>query len=261
MTIAPPESLSSSKNTPGPVQSRLWSAFDQIYCITLATRPDRLASARAQFRRVGLSGLVQFRIVDKHPTDSERGIFESHMSCLRAGLAAGADKILIFEDDILFSRFSADTLGSAIRFMQSNDDWKLFFLGCFVNSSRKTRHRAVIKIDYRCTAHAYVVSRRFAQELVQIPFQNVPFDDLLRKLSFGYVYALYPGIAFQSSSATDNDKLIGVDRARRFFGGFRRLQLWNEFSSRRFVPLVVAHFALLAILVLALLARYGRLHK
>jgi GR25 family glycosyltransferase involved in LPS biosynthesis len=234
-----------------------WRAFDRIYCISLNNRPDRYETARTQFKRVGLGDLVEVTLVDKHPSNSEHGIFESHMACLRAGLAAGAERIAIFEDDIIFSRFSPERLRRAVRFMESDSNWQIFFFGCFVNSSHKTQYRSVVKVCYRCCAHGYVVSRQFARKLVESPWQNIAYDDLLRSLGTDGAYAVYPGFAFQSASATDNDKLRGVDRARRLFGGLQRLQQWNEFSSRRFVPLIVGHFIVSLMVVLIFLRHYG----
>jgi hypothetical protein len=145
--------------------------------------------------------------------------------------------------------------------MEETNDWFVFFLGCFVNSSRKTTFKSVMKIEYRCTAHGYVVSREFAQQLVRVPWQNIPFDDLLRSLSVGHVYAIYPALAFQSAATTDNDKLRRVDRIRRILGGFRRLQRWNEFSARRLVPLVIAHAVVIVVMILLLLFRCGAFRR
>ena len=94
-----------------------------------------------------------------------------------------------------------------------------------------------------------------------MPWQNIPYDDLLRSLSTDGVYAVYPGFAFQSASATDNDNLRGVDRARRLFGGLQRLQQWNEFSTRRLVPLIVGHVVVLLIVALLLLRYHGLLWR
>jgi GR25 family glycosyltransferase involved in LPS biosynthesis len=234
-----------------------WHAFDRIYCISLNNRPDRLETARRQLKSVGLDGLVEFMQFDKDPTNSERGIFESHMACLRAGLAAGAERILIFEDDILFSRFSQERLRRAIYFMNSNKDWRLFFFGCFVNYSRKTAFRSIVKVGYRCCAHGYVVNGHFARELVEVPWREVAYDDFLRSYGTEGAYAIYPGFAFQSASPTDNDKLRRVDRARRLFGGLRRLQRWNEFSTRKFKQLVIGHILFAITLAVILLHHFG----
>ncbi|MGD0461151.1 MAG: glycosyltransferase [Tepidisphaeraceae bacterium] len=233
-----------------------WSGFDRIYCISLAQRADRREKARKEFARIGLTDRVQFVIVDSHPTDSEQGIFESHMSCLRAALAAAAQNIVVFEDDILIRRFSPKVLAGAIRFMKSTAEWHMFFFGCFVRSSKKTPFESVLKILYRCTAHAYVVNRAFAQKLVEIPWQGVAYDDLLCSLQDERFYTCYPAFAFQSGSSTDNHKLQGIDRARRLAGGLYRLQRWNEFSHRHLLTLIVVH--VVVVLLLSAIALYHR---
>jgi GR25 family glycosyltransferase involved in LPS biosynthesis len=233
-----------------------WGSFDQIYCISLSQRADRRESAQQEFARIGVADRVQFIIVDSHPTDSEQGIFESHMACLRAGLAAGARNILMFEDDILIRRFSAEALNGSVRFMKSNADWRVFFFGCFVRSSKKTSIDSVLKVRYRCSAHAYVVTRAFAEKLVEIPWRGVAYDDLLRTLQGDGFYACYPAFAFQSGASTNNDKLLKVDRARRLFGGLYRLQRWNEFSNRHLAALIVVH--VVVVLLLSAIALYHR---
>jgi GR25 family glycosyltransferase involved in LPS biosynthesis len=227
-----------------------WAFFDRVYCITLADRLDRRAAATRQFQAVGLLPRVEIFTVAKHPRDTEQGIFESHMSCLRAGLSAGAQTILVFEDDILFERFSPAAMADAVLFLRTDADWHLFFLGCFVKSSRPTARRAVHKVRFKCTTHAYAVHRRFAQTWVQTPWAGVAYDDALRHLRDDHTYALCPGAAFQSESPTDNSKNAGLDRVRRLLGGMPRLQKLNEFTHRHARALVVAHIvALMAIAV------------
>jgi len=256
-------------NIPAPAQTSqrinpssvpAWSFFDRIYCISLSNRLDRQKQAREQFERVGLLERVEFVIVDKHPTDSEQGIFESHMECLRIGLAAGARNIVVFEDDILFLRFSPKLLDRAIRFMKTHPDWGMFFFGCFVYSSRKTSFPSILQIRYRCTAHAYVANRRFAQEIVKQSWRGIAYDDVLRSMTRRQAYAVYPSFAFQSGSATDNSKLRAIDRIRRLIGGVRMLQRWNEFSSRHWRAIVVNHILIVLILILLVAKSRHGLH-
>jgi GR25 family glycosyltransferase involved in LPS biosynthesis len=234
-----------------------WGFFDRIYCISLANRSDRQRQARAEFERVGLSDLVEFVIVDKHPDNSEQGIFESHTACLRAGLAGGAQNILIFEDDIIFRRFSRKILGRAIEFMRTDTDWSMFFFGCFVYSSRRTRFRSILRVRYQCTAHAYVVSRGFAEKLAEQPWQGIAYDDVLRSMTDEKAFAVYPAFAFQSGSSTDNDNLRGIDRIRRLLGGSRRLQRWNEFSRHHLAGLVVGHALFILVVIVAIVLIRG----
>jgi GR25 family glycosyltransferase involved in LPS biosynthesis len=244
-----PGGAAESQSDGGRSRATPWDYFDRVYCITLAGRTDRRRRAEAEFAAVGLAGKVEFRIFQKHPTDAEEGIFESHMQCLRAGLEGG-DKILIFEDDVTFHRFSLKAMEDAVRFMQSDRDWRIFFLGCFVDSSRRSSFPSVIQIKFRCLAHAYVVNREFAELLVEQRWSGVAYDDLLRKIvGRGRAYALYPAIASQSGSPTDNGKTVGIDRIRRLLGGVRRLQRWNEFSTLYLKELIAAHVILVGILI------------
>jgi GR25 family glycosyltransferase involved in LPS biosynthesis len=228
-----------------------WSIFDRIYCISLKNRTDRRAVAQAHFARVGLADAVQFVLVDKDSDDSERGIYESHLLCMKMGLAAGARRMLIFEDDVVFHRVSPALIKDMISFLEANDDWRFFFLGCLVNRSEKTAYPSVVRIEYRSLAHAYVVTAACARELVeQHPWSGRAFDAMLRDMQSDQLFALYPSVAFQSNAASDNDRYLPLDRFRRFCGGLKHIQRANEFYHRHKRAIIAAH--LLAVLVIGL---------
>jgi hypothetical protein len=229
--------------------SLVWDFFERIYCISVKERTDRRSSARAAFERVGLSGRVEFVLVDKHVQNSERGIYESHMKCLRAGLKAGAQRIVVFEDDILIDRSSPRTLADGVEFMKSGHPWNMFFFGCFVAGCRRTEFRSVLKVKYRCTAHAYVVNRPFAEKLVAMEWEGLAFDNVLRGLNDDHFYAAYPAFAFQSASPTDNDRTKKIDRIRRLLGGMHWQQKWNEFSHLKWPQMVVGHAVSIGVIV------------
>ncbi|MEJ2099691.1 MAG: glycosyltransferase, partial [Desulfobacterales bacterium] len=115
-----------------------WGYFDKFYCISLDERTDRRVHARAQFQKVGLADKVEFVIVTKHPHNCEESIYHSHMACIKKGLLAGAERIVIFEDDILFDRFSNAGLKDCVDFLAGTDNWNVLFFGCLVSDSRKT---------------------------------------------------------------------------------------------------------------------------
>lgn len=221
-------------------QKNDWDYFDRIYCITLAERIDRRRQAEFQFQKVGLDGRVSFVTVHRHPSNSEQGIYESHTSCLRQGLSHGARTILIFEDDVVFDRFSSKKLKACIAFLSQKADWKAFFFGCLVKSSHMTAFPDIVAIVYRCMAHAYVLKEDFARQLVNQPWQGVPFDAMLSRLQEDY-YAVYPAFAFQSDSGTDNAQHRALDRFRRWFGGMQRIQKGNEWTRRHIKLIVVSH--------------------
>ena len=226
-----------------------WSFFDRIYCISIDTRIDRRTEAKKQFAGCGLLERVEFVLVKKHPADQERGIFQSHIMCLKKGLKAGAEHILIFEDDILIKNFQQHSLGNAVTFLQKNTHWNAFFLGAIINKMEKTDTQSVVTIQFRCLAHAYAVNRPFAEHIVCQSWKDIPFDNLLRKHSKEF-YALSPMIAFQSGASTDNQTIF-LDRMRRFLGGLPFIQKSNEFLQRHKGIIVCAH--ILVFMVLSLL--------
>jgi glycosyl transferase, family 25 len=227
-----------------------WCFFDKIYCISIDTRIDRRTEAKKQFIQAGLLERVEFVLVEKHPENQEKGIFQSHMKCLKKGLEAGANHILIFEDDILIKNFQPQPLLHAEQFLKSNRGWKAFFLGAISNRTKKTDETAVVSIQYRCLAHAYALNRPFAEQFIRESWSNIPYDNLLRKHCKDF-FALSPMIAFQSKASSDNQTIV-LDRIRRFFGGLPFIQKSSEFFQCYKLIIVCAH--ILVLMALALLA-------
>ncbi len=226
-----------------------WEYFDKIYCISLEERTDRRKEAKVQFHKVGLSDRVEYLIVKRHPRNSEQGIFESHMTCIEKGIDAGARNILIFEDDIIFKRFSPIRLGRVIDFLRTYTAWDAFFLGCLLKKSVRTGIKSVAKVDYRCCAHAYILNRNFAEMLLKESWKGLAFDDLISSLNNSF-YAVYPTFAFQSSSSSDNSRLIRLDKIRRMFGGMAQVQRMNELFNRYKAAVIILHVLLILLFLL-----------
>lgn len=238
----------------------LWQQLGHAFCITLNGRDDRKDHALHEFKRVGLGDHIQFHHAERHPQNSEQGIYESHLACLQKGLAltttaanasdsTNSKPIIVFEDDIFFQRFSAEHLAQAAAFVQGKHDWDVLFLGGFVKASHATRWRGIRKIRYQCTAHAYVISPAFAQQMLSEPWQGKAYDDVLRDHALGRYFALYPAIGYQSDSPSDNRQTPIIDRVRRLLGGMARLQRMNELVHRHMTLLVMGHVVVLAALI------------
>jgi GR25 family glycosyltransferase involved in LPS biosynthesis len=230
------------------ISAKDWEYFDKIYCISVDQREDRRDAVRIQFDRVGVLDKVEFVIVKKHPHSFEQGIFESHMRCIKKGIEANANNIVIFEDDVQFERFSRSNLEHCIDFLSKNADWNALFFGCLVSGSKKTENKCVRKVKYRCLAHAYVLNRRFAEVLVNKPWQKIAFDSMLSFFKEGF-YAIYPSFAFQSNSPTDN-KSLHLDKFRRLCGGLRRIQKWNEAYYRHRRAFIGLHIMVILLIVI-----------
>ena len=216
-----------------------WRFFDKIYCISIDTRIDRRTEAKKQFADVGLLERAEFILVKKHPDNQEKGIFQSHMKCLEKGLQEGARNILVFEDDILIKNFQPQVLLNALKFLTTTPLWNGFFLGAITRKMTSTDVQSVVKIQYRCLAHAYALNRQFARRIVQEQWNNIPFDDLLRKHGTDF-FALSPMIAFQSAASTDNKRIL-LDKTRRLFGGLPFIQRGNEIFQRHKLLIICCH--------------------
>lgn len=230
----------------------LWQQLGSVFCISLVNRADRQQHAQKEFQRVGLGDHVQFHLAALHPANSEQGIFESHIACLRKGFEApgtAAMPIVVFEDDIFFQRFSEAHLQQAVAFVNDNHEWDILFLGSFVKASQATRWRGIRKIRYQCTAHAYVMSPAFAQRIASEPWSGKAYDDMLRDLHDCRYFSLYPAIGYQSDSPSDNKQTPVIDRVRRLLGGMAKLQRMNELVHRHMTLLMVGHVVVLAALM------------
>ena len=228
-----------------------WEFFDRVYCITLEERPDRLAIARREFQAVELLDRVEFSTESLHPTDPEQGIYEAHMRCLARGVAEGAETILVFEDDAHFDRYSATHLERGIRFLRENPEaWDVFFLGSIHTGSRTVPgYPGVTKIRYRSLAHAYAVRRPFAEAIHILPWEMVSYDALLQEKN-PRAYSLYPSIAFQNDTPSNNLTSEGcrkTDALRRKFGGLEFIQKLTEGYFRHHVKIQVTLLALTAL--------------
>jgi hypothetical protein len=233
-------------------QASGWDFFDRIYCISVEERGDRRQAAAEQFNKVGLAGRVEFVIVKRHPTNVEQGMYESHMTCLRKGLEAGAGRIVVFEDDVLFDRFDAGRFNRCTRFLSAHPDWQVLLLGALIRSSQKTADPCVQKIRYQSLAHAYAVNRPYAETLAYTPWQGIIVDTLFRPLT-DHVFAACPMFAFQDTAPSDN-KYRHLELIRRSCGGLERIQKMNEFYHRHKPGVIAAHALTLLILLWYLLS-------
>jgi hypothetical protein len=201
-----------------------------------------------------LDGKVEFVIVKRHPFDAEQGIYESHMTCLRKGLEAGAERIAVFEDDILFDSFNPDRFRQCIYFISNHPDWQVLLFGALIRSSRKTEEPTVRKVRYQSLAHAYALNKPYAETLAYKTWEGIVYDTLFCPLT-DHVYAVNPMFSFQGNLSTDN-KYPGLDRFRRWCGGLERIQKANEFYQHHKFEIISAHVLILLSLVFFLIRKY-----
>lgn len=230
-------------------QNNAWDFFDRIYCVSLREREDRRQSAIKEFSKVGLADRVEFVLGERHPSDMEEGVYDSHMLCLRKGLEAGAKNIVIFEDDVEFDRFDPERLRRCTKFLKQHSGWKVLLLGALIRSSRKTTEPYARKVRYQSLTHAYALNRHYAETLAYEPWTGIVNDTLFRPLTDD-VYAIYPMCAFQKNLTSDNYKYPGLIIIRRILGGLKRIQKATEFyQCHKFGVLFAQALMILCLLV------------
>ena len=192
-----------------------WSFLDGAYCISLVSREDRSASAAAQFHRLGLCRHLLFYRPIKHPKSAKHGIWESHRAVAEHARQRGCKRTLIMEDDVLFSRrLQPRKLRAIARALDRlPPDWMIFFLGHWPLWAYFVRPN-VLRTGSAC-AHAYIASPRLLQWLRDHPYGAPDVQKAPRVVGAGIdsayarleaAYALFPMIAIQSASESDNMK-------------------------------------------------------
>lgn len=108
--------------------TNIYSYFDDIVCITLENTVDRKEQCDYYFKKLGIP--VRFFIAKKHPNGGMYGCFDSHIKVIKEAYYKGCKNLLVFEDDIMpTSSYSENYIKNAIDFMNSNDDWGVFYFG------------------------------------------------------------------------------------------------------------------------------------
>lgn len=111
----------------------LFATFDQVRIINLVDRPDRRGEMVDQLERLGGMPANAAFFDAQRPSDpggfpnlGARGCFESHLSILRSARAAGAQNLLILEDDFDFTRSGLQRAGEIFAALGTSD-WSFFY--------------------------------------------------------------------------------------------------------------------------------------
>jgi len=236
-----------------------WSFVDRAYCISLESRPDRTAAAAAEFHRVGLCRRVLFYRPAKHPKSTKQGIWTSHRAVAAHARRRGSKRTLIMEDDVLFSRrlgpASLERAQRALDLLPPH--WTIFFLGHWPLWAYFAKP-GILRTGSVC-AHAYIASPLLLEWLHHHPSAKEKVQKTPKVIGSGIdaayarleaAYALFPMIAIQSGSKSDNVKHRGTRKKRRLrhlirYSRYRerllsRLLRPNEFLVVAFSPLMFA---------------------
>lgn len=195
---------------PAGEESAAWRGIlDAAYCISLQSRPERAAQARAELNRAGLLPITTFYRPVRHPHRPVQGIWESHRAVARHALDLGLRRVLILEDDVHFRRVPHP---ARLRRQLDRlpDDWRILFLGHWPFRARFVT-RDLLAVESAC-AHAYIANEPLLHWLAATPFGE-PGVRLRKGAGKGIdsaysmqpgCYAIFPMLAVQGSSPSDH---------------------------------------------------------
>jgi hypothetical protein len=175
--------------------------LNAIYCISLQEQPHRTTKAAAQFHALGLCREALFyRPV--RGRDADRAIWNSHRAVAQDAVAKGLTRILVLEDDVLFTQ-PRETLvrriTAALRVLPSS--WWGLYLGHVPIQAYFLRPN-LLRVRSGCT-HAYIANTPLLAWLASTPPMSpeVPMWHWIGQSidaamsSLPEMYAMFPMIA------------------------------------------------------------------
>jgi len=145
--------------------------FDNVYCVNLASRPDRWQEAVQEFESLGVSKYE--RIPGVIASSGRLGCAKAICNAVEKALADGCSTALICEDDIYFPRggeYTNRKLKEALS--QLPEDWDALYLGAtltneFYQQPVEKYSADLLKLKSAFAMHTIAYSRKGLQALMQ----------------------------------------------------------------------------------------------
>jgi Glycosyltransferase family 25 (LPS biosynthesis protein) len=103
--------------------------FDAIYCINLDRATKRWQRVTEQFAKLGILGRVRRFPAIETPTNHHIGCALSHRMVIEEARRQGLDNVLVFEDDVIFTRTAREDLAQSLRELTGRRWWTLYLGG------------------------------------------------------------------------------------------------------------------------------------
>lgn len=199
---------------------KLDASFPLKLCINLAHRADRWKAAKAEFAKQGLTvqrspGVPAGQVRDPWGFQNERRYACSLAKrlAIRRAYLAGAEAVLIFEDDIVFHPQWRERLAE----IELPEDWGLFYLGCRHFERPEVVSPWLVQCRLATDNHAFAVRRDYFQKVIRGlrgTRKGAPRTILYSDLQLaGWqdripAYAVYPNLVWQRANHSDNSRSV-----------------------------------------------------
>jgi glycosyl transferase family 25 len=222
-----------------PAGQALLDTFSAVRIINLRSRGDRRREITSEFARLGLTidgskikfhDAARFEEADPFPSVGAKGCFHSHLALLEEAKAAGAESLLILEDDCDFIGNIESAFLRAAKALRAAH-WDLFFGGHEDLACDESSLEAIQKIESGAWIRGthFVAFRKTAIEAM-VPFLNeqvrllaqdpvggskgidAAYTRFGRKYPDYQYYVAWPKLGYQRPSHTDIQVLSSYDQ-------------------------------------------------
>ena len=147
--------------------------LDKVFFINLDHRQDRLAEIEGELESHGLSHISERFSAIRHETIGAVGCGRSHIEVLKLAKARGYERVLIMEDDFMFT-VSKDEFQEKIDKLD-DIEFDVCFLSChLMNFTMLSQHSFLNKVLEAQTASGYIVSSHYYDELINVFSEALP---------------------------------------------------------------------------------------
>lgn len=199
---------------------RLFDRFDKAYLINLDKREDRLENFKKEVNKYNLGDFQRVSAYDGEKLiKSEKnsrlksgaaGLILSNLEIIRDAIKNNYDKILIMEDDCIFTN---EVLNVESYFEFLPNDWDLLYMGGNHNTHMGYKpptkiNDKIVKLHNTFSAH-FVGIKKTMFNIIERSLSNlhVPIDVLYSNLQKEYnAYSFTPAIAHQMEGFSDIEK-------------------------------------------------------
>lgn len=176
-----------------PLQTKLGGVF----CVTVNAK--RQIGAESCFKHLGLT--PEFFLAETDARGALASAYENHRAMMQLAIERDCQNALITEDSIAcLTNPTQQSVDEVLRFLET-DMWDVLFLGtapCIeMNRTRKIEKFQFIRQVHAFQTHAYIVSRKFMEKFVTLPFEtlNAPIEVVFSILRTAY--AVFPTWFYQ----------------------------------------------------------------
>jgi GR25 family glycosyltransferase involved in LPS biosynthesis len=196
---------------------KLFERFDEVFCVNLDRRPDRLENFNKQVEKYDLGNYTRVSAVDGkllapeeksgRLQDGELGLLLTVEKIISYCIEKKYETILIVEDDCYFT----DEINNIdIYFEHLPSDWHMLYMGGNHNihigmPPPQVINKKVAKLYNTFTTHFVGMKLSLFNDILEkIKYKNKPLDILYSELQKKYnAYTFYPAIAKQISDYSD----------------------------------------------------------